>query len=181
MGLGINITSIAVFVAVLLSSNGLVGWYAYSNGHANGASERDLAWTAEWERKSTDLALARAKESEENRAKEQQYIKNIAAAVENGKKELNDALANANRDASDAKRMLDQARELATRSSGCTKDASTTARSNSTGASCVLLADLLGRAEARARELGTAYESARAAGVVCAGAYNAQFALSDKR
>lgn len=164
----------------------LAGWYLHSDGYDNGYGTSDREWQAKWEKnekewnvkweqKSNELVTAQANASEAARKREQQYQQDLAKVVEDGKKSLQQALLTTERDAADARRMLEQAKRMATHSRCTPSNAPTTAGSVPARSTSDLLADLLGRAEARARELGEAYERARAAGVICTGAYNAQF------
>jgi len=164
----------------------LGGWYLHSDGYESGYDTSELEWEAKWEKnekdwkvkweqKANELVTAQANASETARLREQQYLKDLEQAVNNGQEALRQALADTSRDTADAKRMLEQAKRMATNSRCPSQNAPTAPGSIPARTTSDLLADLLGRAEARARELGEAYERARAAGVICTDAYNAQF------
>lgn len=164
----------------------LGGMYLHSDGYASGYDTSDKEWKAkweknekewnvQWEKKASELVAAQAKASEEARLKEQQRVRDLEKAVKDGKDALRDALSSRDRATVDASRMLEQAKRLAAHSRCPTTDATAPSGGVPTRTSGDLLAELLGRAEARARELGEAYERARAAGVICTDSYNAQF------
>lgn len=161
---------------VLAAAIGLVGYWVYHSGYRSGESTANNAWQSRWDKQLLEQKNAVAALTTKYRDREHFYQSELAKAAQNAdartKKAVDDAIA----DASDgAKRMLEQAKRLAATADRGASHAAATPTGQATQSSCGVLADLLGRAESRARAVGVAYEQAREAGLVCEQAYDLQF------
>lgn len=174
--IGAGLVALLVIGGLYLHSDGYDSGYDTSNREWEAKWEKnEREWNVKWEKQANALVTAQADASEAARKREQQYQQDLAKVVEDGKRSLQQALLTTERDVADAKRMREQAERMAAHSRCPSPNAPVAAGSIPARSTSDLLADLLGRAEARARELGEAYERARAAGVICTNAYNAQF------
>jgi hypothetical protein len=143
-------------------------WLAYSHGVSVTATE----WQGKWDKQALDLAEAKAKALELVREEEQRQQSSINKVREDAEKQIalaeRDALA-----ASDAAAgLLEQAKRLAARAGKCPSNSSTSQSGSPAAEPSVVLADVLGRADARAGELAKAYDQCRASGLACERAYH---------
>lgn len=158
----------------LLALAGLLAclWWAYSHG----VSVTTTEWQGKWDKQALKLAEDKAKVVELVREEEQRRQSSINKVREDAEKQIalaeRDALA-----ASDAAAgVLEQAKRLAARAGKCPGNPSTTKPGTPATEPGVVLADVLGRADARAGELAAAYDRSRAAGLACERAYDALLA-----
>lgn len=142
-------------------------WWAYSHG----VSVTDAEWQGKWDKQATELATVRADAVIAAREAEQRRQADMDKVRQDAEKQI----ANAERDADVADAaavgLREQARRLALRASQCASHSGTAKSGDAAGQSAVVLADLLGRADARAGELARAYDRARASGLACQRAY----------
>ena len=142
-------------------------WWAYSHG----VSVTDTEWQGKWDKQSAELATARADAEIAARKAEQRRLADMDRVRQDAEKQI----ANAERDAADADAaavgLREQASRLALRASQCASHSGIAQSGDTAGQSAVVLADLLGRADARAGELARAYDRARASGLACQRAY----------
>ena len=155
----------------LLALAGLLAclWWAYSHG----VSVTTTEWQGKWDKQALELTEAKTKAMELVREEEHRRQSSINKVREDAEKQIalaeRDALA-----ASDAAAgVLEQAKRLAARAGKCPSNPSTTQPGAPTTEPSVVLADVLGRADARAGELAAAYDRSRAAGLACERAYDA--------
>ncbi|MFM4808558.1 DUF2514 family protein [Aeromonas hydrophila] len=152
------------------------GWWLHHSGYQSGADAKELEWTAKWNKQAEKLATARAAAEKDAREEELRRQSSINKVREDAEKQIalaeRDALA-----ASDAAAgVLEQAKRLAARAGKCPGNPSTTKPGTPATEPGVVLADVLGRADARAGELAAAYDRSRAAGLACERAYDALLA-----
>lgn len=147
-------------------------WWAYSHG----VSVTTTEWQSKWDKQALKLAEDKAKALELVREEEQRRQSSINKVREDAEKQI----ALAERDAlvaSDAAAgVLEQAKRLAARAGKCPGNPSTTKPGTPATEPGVVLADVLGRADARAGDLAAAYDRSRAAGLACERAYDALLA-----
>jgi len=169
---------IAPFIAgiALVIAIGLGAWWLHHSGYQSGADAKELEWSAKWDKQAEQLAKAKAKATMEAREEEQRRQASIDKVRDDAEKQIaraeSDALAA--RDAADG--VLEQAKRLAARAGKCPSNPSATQPGTTATEPSVVLADLLGRADARAGELAAAYDRSRAAGLACERAYDALLA-----
>ena len=147
-------------------------WWAYSHG----VSVTTTEWQGKWNKQALELSEAKTKAVILVREEEQRRQSSINKVREDAEKQIalaeRDALA-----ASDAAAgVLEQAKRLAARAGKCPGNPSTTQPGPPATEPGVVLADVLGRADARAGELAAAYDRSRAAGLACERAYDALLA-----
>lgn len=147
-------------------------WWAYSHG----VSVTTTEWQGKWDKQALELTEAKTKALELVREEDQRRQSSINKVREDAEKQIalaeRDALA-----ASDAAAgVLEQAKRLAARAGKCPGNPSTTKPGAPATEPGVVLADVLGRADARAGELAAAYDRSRAAGLACERAYDSLLA-----
>ncbi|MFR9719079.1 DUF2514 family protein [Aeromonas diversa] len=149
----------------------LLVWLIQHAGFVAGSTAKDLEWSAKWGRQAAELAATRADAERAARDAERRRQADIERVRQDAEKQI----ANAERDAVAADAVAvglrEQAERLAKRASQCASHTGTAQPGDTAGPSAVVLADLLGRADARAGELARAYDRARAAGMACQRAY----------
>lgn len=159
---------VGALMMAALAGGGVV---LYQSGHSAGEEGERKTWQAKWDRQSAELAEARAQNVQLAREEEQRRQR----AVDKVKQDAEQQIARVETDAAAASavatRVLEQARRLATRASQCASHSSVTQSGDAARQPAVVLADLLGRADARAGELARAYDRARTAGLACERAY----------
>ncbi|HEH9405115.1 DUF2514 family protein [Aeromonas salmonicida] len=160
-----------VWFLVRLTAVALLVWWINHSGYTEGAHDKDLEWSAKWDKQSAELATARADAEIAARKAEQRR----QADIDRVRQDAEQQIANAERDAAVADAaavgLREQARRLALRESKCASNSGTAQSGDAAGQPAVVLADLLGRADARAGELARAYDRARASGLACQRAY----------
>jgi hypothetical protein len=143
----------------------------YQSGHSAGEEGERKTWQAKWDKQSAELAEARAQNIQLAREEEQRRQR----AIEKVRQDAEQQIARVETDAAAASAVaagvLEQARRLATRASQCASHSSVTQSGDAARQPAVVLADLLGRADARAGALARAYDRARTAGLACERAY----------
>ncbi len=147
-------------------------WWAYSHG----VSVTTTEWQGKWNKQALELSEAKTKAVILVREEERRRQSSINKVREDAEKQIalaeRDALA-----ASDAAAgVLEQAKRLAARAGKCPGNPSTTQPGPPATEPGVVLADVLGRADARAGDLAAAYDRSRAAGLACERAYDALLA-----
>lgn len=160
---------VGALMIAALAGGGVV---LYQSGHSAGEEGERKTWQAKWDRQSAELAEARAQNVQLAREEEQRRQR----AVDKVKQDAEQQIARVETDAAAASAVaagvLEQARRLATRASQCASHSSVTQSGDAARQPAVVLADLLGRADARAGELARAYDRARTAGLACERAYH---------
>lgn len=162
-----------LFGIVLMLAIGVCGWWLHHSGYQSGADAKELEWSSKWNKQAEQLATAKAKATMEAREEEQRRQASIDKVRDDAEKQIarseSDALAA--RDAADG--VLEQAKRLAARAGKCASNTAATQSGAPATEPSVVLADVLGRADARAGELAAAYDRSRAAGLACERAYDA--------
>lgn len=162
------LSGIAMMLAI-----GVCGWWLHHSGYQSGADAKELEWSAKWSKQAEQLATAKANAELKAREDEQRRQASIDKVRDDAEKQIalaeSDAIAA--RDAADG--VLEQAKRLAARAGKCPSNPSATQSGAPAAEPSVVLADLLGRADARAGELAAAYDRSRAAGLACERAYDA--------
>lgn len=160
-----------VWFLVRLAAVSLLVWWINHSGYTEGAHDKELEWYAKWNEQATELATARADAEIAAREAERRRQADIEKVRQDAEKQI----ASAERDAVAADAVAvglrEQAGRLAKRASQCASDSGAAKSGDAAGQSAVVLADLLGRADARAGELARAYDRARASGLACQRAY----------
>ncbi|QET79822.1 DUF2514 domain-containing protein [Aeromonas veronii] len=160
-----------VWFLVRLAAVSLPVWWINHSGYTEGAHDKELEWSAKWDKQAAELATARANAEIAAREAERRRQADIEKVRQDAEKQI----ASAERDAVAADAVAvglrEQAGRLAKRASRCASDSGAAKSGDAAGQSAVVLADLLGRADARAGELARAYDRARASGLACQRAY----------
>lgn len=162
-----------LFCIAMMIAIGVCGWWLHHSGYQSGADAKELEWSAKWDKQAEQLAKAKAKATMEAREEEQRRQASIDKVRDDAEKQIaraeSDALAA--RDAADS--VLEQAKRLAARAGKCPSNPTATQSGATAAEPSVVLADVLGRADARAGELAAAYDRSRSAGLACERAYDA--------
>lgn len=158
--------------ALVIAALAGAGVALYLSGHSAGEEGERKTWQAKWDRQSAELAEARARNAQLAREEEQRRQR----AVDKVRQDAEQQIARVETDAAAASTVaagvLEQARRVAARASQCARHSGAAQSGDAAGQSAVVLADVLGRADARAGELARAYDRARAAGLACERAYH---------
>lgn len=144
----------------------------YQSGHSTGEEGERKTWQAKWDKQSAELAEARAQNVQMVREEEQRRQRAIDKVRQDAEQQIARVETDAAAASAVAAGVLEQARRLATRASQCASHSSVTQSGDAARQPAVVLADLLGRADARAGELARAYDRARTAGLACERAYH---------
>lgn len=144
-------------------------WWAYSHG----VSVTTTEWQGKWDKQARELAEAKAKAIELVREEEQRR----QTAIDEVRQHAEQQIARAEADAAAADAAADSMRgtadRLAARAGKCPSNSAAAQPGKAAAEPSVVLADVLGRADARAGELAAAYDRSRAAGLACERAYDA--------
>lgn len=158
--------------ALVIAALACGGVALYQSGYSAGEEGERKTWQAKWDRQSAELAEARAQNVQLAREEEQRRQR----AVDKVRQDAEQQIARVETDAAAASAVaagvLEQARRLATRASQCANHSRVTQAGDAARQPAVVLADVLGRADARAGELARAYDRARTAGLACERAYH---------
>ncbi|WP_314924104.1 DUF2514 family protein [Aeromonas piscicola] len=157
----------ALVIAVLAGG----GITLYQSGLSTGEEGERKTWKAKWDRQSAELAEARAQNVQLAREEEQRRQRAIDKVRQDAEQQIARVETDAAAASAVAAGVLEQARRLAIRDSQCANHSRVTQSGNAARQPAVVLADLLGRADARAGELARAYDRARTAGLACERAY----------
>lgn len=157
----------ALVIAVLAGG----GVALYLSGHSAGEEGERKIWQAKWDRQSTELAEARAQNVQLAREEEQRRQRAIDKVRQDAEQQIARVETDAAAASAVAAGVLEQARRLAIRDSQCANHSRVTQSGDTARQPAVVLADLLGRADARAGELARAYDRARTAGLACERVY----------
>ncbi|MBL0492929.1 DUF2514 domain-containing protein [Aeromonas veronii] len=143
----------------------------YQSGHSVGEEGERKTWQAKWDKQSAELAEARAQNVQLAREEEQRRQRAIDKVRQDAEQQIARVETDAAAASAVAAGVLEQARRLATRASQCANHSRVTQSGDAARQPAVVLADVLGRADARAGELARAYDRARTAGLACERAY----------
>lgn len=165
-----------LFGIALMLSIGLCGWWLHHSGYQSGADAKELEWSSRWDKQAEQLATAKAKATMEAREEEQRRQASIDKVRDDAEKQIARAESDALSASDAADGVLEQAKRLAARAGKCSSNPAATQSGAPAAEPSVVLADVLGRADARAGELAAAYDRSRAAGLACERAYDALLA-----
>jgi len=147
-------------------------WWAYSHG----VSVTTTEWQGKWDKQARELAEAKTKALELVHEEEQRRQRAIDEVRQHAEQQIARAEADAAAADAAADSMRDTAERLAARAGKCPSNSATAQSGAPAAEPSVVLADVLGRADARAGELAAAYDRSRAAGLACERAYDALLA-----
>lgn len=162
-----------LFGIALMLAIGVCGWWLHRSGYQSGADAKELEWSAKWDKQAEQLAKAKAKATMEAREEEQRRQASIDKVRDDAEKQIARAESDALAARAAADGVLEQAKRLAARAGKCPSNPAATQSGSPAAEPSVVLADVLGRADARAGELAAAYDRSRAAGLACELAYDA--------
>lgn len=157
-----------VLVIAVLTGGGVA---LYQSGHSAGEEDERKTWQAKWDRQTAELAEARVQNVQLAREEEQRRQRAIDEVRQDAEQQIARVETDAAAASAVAAGVLEQARRLATRASQCANHSRATQSGDAARQPAVVLADVLGRADARAGELARAYDRARTAGLACERAY----------
>ncbi|WP_265432597.1 DUF2514 family protein [Aeromonas salmonicida] len=157
--------------ALVIAALACAGVALYQSGHSAGEEGERKTWQAKWDRQSAELAEARAQNVQLVREEEQRRQRAVDKVRQDAEQQIAQVETDAAAASAVAAGVLEQARRLATRARHCVNHSGAAQSSDAAGQPAVVLADVLGRADARAGELARAYDRARAAGLACESAY----------
>ncbi|MFM5429410.1 DUF2514 domain-containing protein [Aeromonas veronii] len=162
-----------LFGIAMMLAIGVCGWWLHHSGYQSGSDAKELEWSAKWNKQAEQQATAKANAELKAREDEQRRQASIDKVRDDAEKQIARAESDAldARDAADG--VLEQAKRLAARAGKCPSNPSATQSGAPAAEPSVVLADVLGRADARAGELAAAYDRSRAAGLACERAYDA--------
>lgn len=167
-----RLTPILLGIALMLAI-GVCGWWLHHSGYQSGADAKELEWSAKWDKQAGQLATAKANAELKAREEEQRRQASIDKVRDDAEKQIARAESDALAARAAADGVLEQAKRLAARAGKCPSNSAATKSGPPAAEPSVVLADVLGRADARAGELAAAYDRSRAAGLACERAYDA--------
>jgi pyridoxal/pyridoxine/pyridoxamine kinase len=154
--------------AVLVAAAVLFGAYHH------GVTVTDEKWQSEWNNRDTRDVKARALNEAAARTKEQAYHQSINKAVQDGRRIIDQATADATAARASADSLRGAADALAAQltASEASGNSCTAAASKAAARATVVLADVLKRVDQRAGDLAAIADQARARGLTCEQAYD---------
>lgn len=162
-----------LFGIALMLAIGVCGWWLHHSGYQSGADAKELEWSAKWDKQAEQLATAKANAELKAREEERRRQASIDKVRDDAEKQIARAESDALAARAAADGVLEQAKRLAARAGKCPNNSAATKSGSPAAEPSVVLADVLGRADARAGELAAAYDRSRAAGLACERAYDA--------
>jgi len=154
--------------AALAALLGLSHWWAYSHG----VTVTDSAWSARWEKRNTDDAMAQTAAESAARAKEQADQQQAEKVQRDATQALEqERLVSAGeRVATD--RVRSELAKLQARLSGTASSAPAGTGSASATRAAMVLSDMYGSCQSRLGEVSSAFDRARIAGLACEASYD---------
>jgi hypothetical protein len=154
--------------ALALVAGALFGAYHH------GVTVTDEKWQSDWNSRDTRDAEARTRNEAVERTKEQAYQQSINKAVQDGQRNIDQAMADAAAARATAGSVQLAADNLARRlaASEASGHSCTAAASQAAARFAAVLADVLKRADQRAGDLAAIADQARARGMTCEQAYD---------
>jgi hypothetical protein len=139
----------------------------------HGVTVTDEKWQSEWNARDTRDAEARALNEAAERTREQAYQRSINKAVQDGQRNIDQAMADAAATRASADSVQLAADNLARRlaASEASGHSCTAAASKAAARAAMVLADVFKRADQRAGDLAAIADQARARGLTCEQAY----------
>ncbi|QGT84561.1 DUF2514 family protein [Pseudomonas coronafaciens pv. coronafaciens] len=140
---------------------------ALYGAYLHGVTVTDLAWKAKWAEEVSSQSEAVATTTTEYRTEEQRRQKAANQVANDARQEQTAALTDGSVDDASGERMRIEVGKMAATASCVPGDTGATERGKAATRAAMVLSDLLGRADARARELAKAYDQSRIAGLAC--------------
>ncbi|WP_346396926.1 DUF2514 domain-containing protein [Pseudomonas syringae] len=152
-------------VGLLLILLALAG--ALYGAYRHGVNVTDLAWKAKWAKEVSTQSEAVATTTTEYRTEEQRRQKAANQVANDARQNQTAALTDGSVDDASGELMRIEAGKMAATASCVPGDTGTAERGKAATRAAMVLSDLLGRADARARELAKAYDQSQIAGLAC--------------
>ncbi|MBV7571789.1 DUF2514 domain-containing protein [Pseudomonas sp. PDM32] len=154
--------------ALTLAAGALFGAYHH------GVTVTDEKWQSAWNARDTRDAEAKSLNEAAERTREQAYQQSINKAVQDGQRNIDQAMADAAAARASADGLRGAADNLARRlaASEASGNSCTAAASKAAARAAAVLADVLKRADQRAGDLAAVADQARARGMTCEQAYD---------
>ncbi|KOG05039.1 Uncharacterized protein ALO91_00650 [Pseudomonas syringae pv. aceris] len=152
-------------VGLLLILLALAG--ALYGAYRHGVSVTDLAWKAKWAEEVSTQSEAVATTTTDYRTEEQRRQKAANQVANDARQNQTAALADAAVADAAGDRLRIEAGKMAATASCVPSDTGASERGKAATRAAMVLSDLLGRADARARELAKAYDQSQIAGLAC--------------
>jgi hypothetical protein len=158
-------------VILLLAS---LGAGALFGAYHHGLSVKDAEWQVEWSARDTRVAEAKLANETAERTKEQNRQLSMNKAIEDGRRIIDQAIADAVAARASADSMRGAVDDLTHRlaASQSSSHSCTTAASQAATRAVMVLADLFKRADQRAGDLAEVADQARARGMTCEQGYD---------
>ncbi|WP_346417736.1 DUF2514 domain-containing protein [Pseudomonas syringae] len=157
-------------VGLLLILLALAG--ALYGAYRHGVTVTDLAWKAKWAEEVSAQSEAVATTTTEYRTEEQRRQKAANQVANDARQNQTAALTDGSVDDASGELMRIEAGKMAATASCMPSDTGASERGKAATRAAMVLSDLLGRADARARELAKAYDQSQIAGLACERSYN---------
>lgn len=148
----------------------LVGGWSYLCYDRGVTTEREH-WQAEWAKRDTADADARAAAERTQRTEEQRRADWAAGVQRDAAEELGRLQTNADGATADNQRLRDELAKLQTRLGGPRQGAGAAVSSASATRAAMVLSELYGNCQGRLTELSAAFDRARIAGLACERSY----------
>ncbi len=152
-------------VGLLLILLALAG--ALYGAYRHGVSVTDLAWKAKWAEEVSTQSEAVATTTTEYRTEEQRRQKAANQVANDARQDQTAAITDGSVDDASGELMRIEAGKMAATASCVPSDTGASERGKAATRAAMVLSDLLGRADARARELAKAYDQSQIAGQAC--------------
>lgn len=152
-------------VGLLLILLALAG--ALYGAYRHGVTVTELAWKAKWAEEVSTQSEAVATTITEYRTEEQRRQKAANQVANDARQEQTAALTDGSVDDASGELMRIEAGKMAATASCVPSDTGASERGKAATRAAMVLSDLLGRADTRARELAKAYDQSQIAGQAC--------------
>ncbi|SFW65415.1 DUF2514 domain-containing protein [Pseudomonas sp. NFACC10-1] len=140
---------------------------ALYGAYRHGVTVTDLAWKAKWAEEVSAQSEAVATTATDYRTEEQRRQKAANQVANDARQNQTAALTDGSVDDASGELMRIEAGKMAASASCVPSDTGASERGKAATRAAMVLSDLLGRADARARELAKAYDQSRIAGLAC--------------
>lgn len=166
-------TSIWLRILPCIAALALVAGALFGAYH-HGLSVKDAEWQSAWSDRNSWDARAKAENEASARAKEQAYQRSIEKATQDGKRTIDQAIADAAAARASADSLRGAADTLAARlaASEASGNSCTTAASKTATRAAMVFADVLKRADERAGNLADYADQSHGRGVTCEQAFD---------
>ncbi|WP_122302829.1 DUF2514 domain-containing protein [Pseudomonas amygdali] len=140
---------------------------ALYGAYRHGVTVTDLAWKAKWAEQVSAQSEAVATTTTDYRTEEQRRQKAANQVANDARQNQTAAITDGSVDDASGELMRIEAGKMAATASCVSSDTGASERGKAATRAAMVLSDLLGRADARARELAKAYDQSRIAGLAC--------------